>query len=156
MIINILIGLIVIGVTVTIQAYGTHFWLIHIDKKYTHLPESTFVKKSIRLLIFTAFFLLSLHFIEASVWAFVYRIHPGIEEFESFEKAIYFSFVTFTTLGYGEITIGSSNRLLAGFEAINGILLIGWSTAFMFSLFQIIWEKMNKIEYKNQNKNKTN
>ena len=42
----------------------------------------------------------------------------------------------FTTLGYGDITINSANRMLAGFEAMNGVLLLGWTTAMMFSLLQ--------------------
>ncbi len=146
MLINIFIGLIVIGITVTIQGYGTNFWLNHIYLKYYQLPKDTFKKKSPKLLIFTAFFLLLLHFIESGIWAFTFYILPGITEFETLEKAIYFSLVTFTTLGYGEITISSTNRILAGFEAINGILLIGWSTAFMFSVVQYIWKREFKTK----------
>ena len=149
MIINILIGLLVIGTTVYIQGYGTHYWLIFIDKKYKPLHIDEFNKKSVRLLIYTAFILLSLHFVQAGIWAFIYYILPGITEFQTFEKAIYFSLVTFTTLGYGEITISSSNRILAGFEAINGILLIGWSTAYIFSIVQFIYKK----SFDNQNNN---
>ncbi len=141
MFINIIIGLFIIGITVTIQAYGTSFWLNHIEKKYLYLSDIKFDKKGTRLLILTAFFLLLLHFIQSGIWAFTYYILPNITEFESFEKAIYFSLVTFTTLGYGDITISSTNRILAGFEAINGILLIGWSTAFMFSVVQYIWKR---------------
>ncbi len=152
MLINIFIGLIVIGITVTIQGYGTNFWLNHIFIKYYQLPIDTFKKKSPKLLIFTAFFLLLLHFIESGIWAFTFYILPSITEFETLEKAIYFSLVTFTTLGYGEITISSTNRLLAGFEAINGILLIGWSTAFMFSVVQHIWKREFKTEEKQNNK----
>lgn len=148
MLINIIIGLIVIGITVTIQGYGTHFWLQHIEKNYKSLSASTFDKKSVRLLIYTAFFLLLLHFIQSGIWAFTFYLLPGITEFETIEKAIYFSLVTFTTLGYGEITISSTNRILAGFEAINGILLIGWSTAFMFSVWQYIWKR----EFKSKDK----
>jgi voltage-gated potassium channel Kch len=144
MIVNILIGLFVIGITVTIQGYGTRYWLKYIDNNYFSLPKSIFDRRSIRLLIFTSFFLLLLHFLQASIWALIYFILPGITEFETFEKAIYFSLVTFTTLGYGEITIGSSNRILAGFEAINGILLIGWSTAFMFWVVQSIWNRTHE------------
>lgn len=148
MLINIIIGLIVIGITVTIQGYGTHFWLQHIEKNYKSLSASTFDKKSVGLLIYTAFFLLLLHFIQSGIWAFTFYLLPGITEFETIEKAIYFSLVTFTTLGYGEITISSTNRILAGFEAINGILLIGWSTAFMFSVWQYIWKR----EFKSKDK----
>ncbi len=141
MLINIVIGLIVIGITVSIQGYGTHYWLMHIHKKYKSLSISKFDKKSVRLIISTAFFLLLLHFMESGIWAFTFYIIPGITEFQTFEKALYFSLVTFTTLGYGEITISSSNRMLAGFEAINGILLIGWSTAYMFSIVQYIYKR---------------
>ena len=74
---------------------------------------------------------------------------PGVAEFETFEKSMYFSLVTFTTLGYGEITISSANRILAGLEAINGITLIGWSTAFMFAIFQELMKKKVENEIKN-------
>ena len=73
---------------------------------------------------------------EAIIWGFAYYILPGITEFDTLEKAIYFSLVTFTTLGYGEITIHSTNRILAGLEAMNGVLLLGWTTAIMFSVLQ--------------------
>ncbi len=148
MLINIIIGLIIIGITVTIQGYGTGFWLNHIEKKYLSLTNIEFNRKSIKLLIFTAFFLLLLHFIQSGIWAFLYYIMADITEFENFEKAMYFSLVTFTTLGYGDITIGSSNRILAGFEAINGVLLIGWSTAFVFSVVQYIWKNKTESQIK--------
>lgn len=141
MLTNIIIGLIVIGITVTIQGFGTNFWLNHLFTNYYQLPKSTFKKKLTKILIFTAFFLLLLHFLQTGIWAFTFYFLPGITEFETLEKAMYFSLVTFTTLGYGDITISSTNRILAGFEAINGILLIGWSTAFMFSVVQYIWKQ---------------
>jgi len=141
MLINIVIGLIVIGITVTIQAYGTSFWLNFIETKYLVLNNTLFIKKSTKLLIFTALFLILIHFLQSGIWAFIYYILPNITEFETFEKSMYFSLVTFTTLGYGDITISVNNRILAGFEAINGILLIGWSTAFMFSVVQFIWKR---------------
>ncbi len=144
--INIIIGLIVIGVTVIIQGYGTKFWLNHIENTYGKLSDEKFNKKSVKLLILTSFFLLLLHFVESGIWAITFYSLPGITEFETLEKATYFSLVTFTTLGYGEITISSTNRILAGFEAINGILLIGWSTAFMFSVVQYIWKREFKKE----------
>lgn len=143
MIFNITIGLLIIGITVTIQAYGTNYWLKYFSKNYNHLEFSTFNKKIVKLLLTTALFLLFLNFLEAFVWALVYYITPSITEFETLEKAMYFSLVTFTSLGYGEITISSSHRLLTGFEAMNGILLLGWSTTMMFTVSQYIWSKMN-------------
>ena len=71
-----------------------------------------------------------------------------MDEFQTFEKAIYFSLVTFTTLGYGDISIASENRILSGLEAINGIILIGWSTAFMFNVFQEIYKIDRSVDQK--------
>ena len=53
----------------------------------------------------------------------------------------YFSFVTMTTLGYGDITLNSDWRILSGLEAIDGILLIGWTTAFLFAVLQRTWNR---------------
>lgn len=65
--------------------------------------------------------------VEAGLWAAVY-FHAGV--IESFSKAMYFSVVTFTTLGYGDVTLDEGAwRLLGSFEAANGTILFGWSTA---------------------------
>lgn len=139
MLLNIAIGLLMIGITVTIQGYGATYWTRYFVSNYSHLPSSELKRKAPRLLIFTALILLLLNFSQALIWAFTYYLLPGVIEFDEFEKAVYFSLVTFTTLGYGDITISSENRILSGFEAMNGILLLGWSTTMMFSVMQFIW-----------------
>ncbi len=146
---NIFIGLVIIGITVTIHGYGTKFWVNFLIKKYHHLSESSFDYKAVWLLIYTALFLLFLNFLEAIVWGITYYLLPGITEFDTLEKSIYFSLVTFTTLGYGEITISSTNRILSGFEAMNGVLLLGWSTTMMFSVMQSLMKNTFKEEEKN-------
>jgi hypothetical protein len=65
------------------------------------------------------------------IWAVVYSL---IGVFDSFEPALYFSLISFTTLGYGDITLGPDWRLLSGVTAANGFLAFGWSTAFMIEL----------------------
>ena len=136
MLLTIMLGLLVVGITVVIQGYGTYFWMRKFQDYHERLTAEEFRRKTVRILIFTSSYLIFIHLIQSGIWAWLYVLLPGIDEFESFEKAIYFSLVTFTTLGYGEITIDSDNRILAGLEAINGIILIGWATAFMFSVFQ--------------------
>ncbi len=148
MFLNIIIGVAIIAVTVTIQALGTVFWVKKIDKYHQDVKPEGFGIKNMHLLITTAFFLMILIFVEASIWALVYYIHPQITEFETFEQAIYFSIVTFTTLGYGDITMGPLNRMLSSLEAINGGLLIGWSTAFMFVIVQQIIISSRNIDNK--------
>jgi len=55
---------------------------------------------------------------------------------EQLETALYFSMVTFTTLGYGDVTMSPDWRLLASFEAANGIIMFGWTTALIAAVIQ--------------------
>ncbi len=64
--------------------------------------------------------------IESGLWAGFY---VWVGALPNFSDAFYFSLVTFTTLGYGDITLGESWRLLAGFQSANGIIIFGWTTA---------------------------
>jgi voltage-gated potassium channel Kch len=96
-----------------------------------------------RILTETAILLLVLHVVEIVLWAAAYLLLLPPSEVTTFEEAVYFSFVTFTTLGYGDITLSGTWRILSGIEALNGILLVGWSTALLFAVMQRIWQ--NKL-----------
>ena len=77
---------------------------------------------------------------EVGVWAAAYLILDAVE---GFEKALYFSMVTFTTLGYGEIVLDERWRLLASFEAANGIIMFGWTTAIVLATVQNVYFRFN-------------
>jgi hypothetical protein len=79
-------------------------------------------------------FLVSL--VEVSIWAGTYLVLKAIQ---GFEHALYFSLVTFTTLGYGDVVLGERWRLLASFEAVNGIILFGWTTAIVIAVVQRVY-----------------
>ena len=64
--------------------------------------------------------------VESGVWALSY---VAIGAIPGFEEAVYFSTVTFTTLGFGDVVIHSSWRLLAGMQAATGTIIFGWTTA---------------------------
>ncbi len=70
------------------------------------------------------------HLIEVSVWAAAYRVLGIGPEGASF----YFALVNFTTLGYGDMLPSPEWRLLGPLTAINGTLLLGWSTAAIFAV----------------------
>jgi hypothetical protein len=69
--------------------------------------------------------------LEASIWAGAYT---AIGAISSLEEALYFSIVTFTTLGYGDVTLHVGWRLLGSFEAANGSIMFGWTTALIVAL----------------------
>lgn len=52
----------------------------------------------------------------------------------NFETALYFSTATFTTVGYGDVTLPQEWRLFGSIEAANGVILFAWSTAFLLSV----------------------
>jgi hypothetical protein len=57
----------------------------------------------------------------------------------SFANCLYFSAETFTSLGFGDLTPVGPVRLLAGVEALNGLLLIGWSASYIFLSMERFW-----------------
>lgn len=57
----------------------------------------------------------------------------------SLNMALYFSAETYTSLGYGDVVPQGSLRMLAGVEALNGLLLIGWSGSFLFVTMERFW-----------------
>lgn len=56
-----------------------------------------------------------------------------------FDVSLYFSAETFTSLGYGDVVPGGDLRLLAGAEALNGLLLIGWSASYAYIAMERFW-----------------
>jgi voltage-gated potassium channel Kch len=57
----------------------------------------------------------------------------------SFNMALYFSAETYTSLGYGDVVPSGPLRLLAGVEALNGLLLIGWSASYVYIAMERFW-----------------
>ena len=58
----------------------------------------------------------------------------GNRETRTFEEALYFSTVTFASLGYGDIVLSPRWRLVSAIEAANGVILFAWSTAFLLMI----------------------
>ena len=83
------------------------------------------------LLIRTAGWLILLHLIEISLWALVYVWRQAMPDVHA---AFYFSAVTYTTTGYGDLVLPETWRLVGGIEALTGILMCGWSTGFFFAV----------------------
>ncbi len=61
----------------------------------------------------------------------------GVEEFPAF---VYYSSVTYTTLGLGDLAPHGALRLLSGVEALNGLVLIGWTASFTYLTMEKFWD----------------
>ena len=135
-----LVSVLLVAITVAIHAFGTTYWIRYLMKRFVG-PNGEFkARKALPAITWTAIVLMLLHFIEVTVWAFAYLVLLPGDRLKTFEEAAYFSIVTFTTLGYGDITLVEHDwRLLSGIEALNGILLVGWTTALLFLVVQRSW-----------------
>ncbi len=127
---QILIGCVLMIVTTFVHSGCTLAALLALRKSHAQRwgLRSRWTRVSLVALLVLMMFLASL--LEVAIWAATYLAHGAIA---GLEKALYFSMVTFTTLGYGEIVLGERWRLLASFEAANGIIMFGWTTALIFA-----------------------
>jgi hypothetical protein len=78
--------------------------------------------------------------IEVWIWALLYLYDPLITTLPDIETAFYFSMVTFTTLGYGDVVLTGEWRSLASIQAANGVIIFGWTTALIFYFIQRIYK----------------
>jgi hypothetical protein len=92
---------------------------------------------SLGLFIVLAVWIVILHLLEIAVWAWGY---VGIGAIGDMKTALYFSAVTYTTTGYGDIVPSEPWRIDAGIEALTGILMCGWSTGFFYAIVHRLYE----------------
>ena len=78
------------------------------------------------------------------IWAMVFQY---LGEFSNLSEAVYHSAVNFATLGYGDLVMSDQYRLLGPLEAINGVLMIGISTAALITTFQDVLQKTRKARH---------
>jgi hypothetical protein len=72
------------------------------------------------------------------VWSLAYFIVGAAPEGSNL---VYFAFVNYSTLGYGDITPNRDWQLLGPLTAMNGVLMFGWSTAVIFEVLRKAMEK---------------
>jgi len=136
-------AVLLVGATIVIHTVGTTLlvkWLERREQRLARRPS--WFSRSVTLVV-TGMSLMFMHLMEMSVWALAYWGRENVPEFDRYIDALYFSAATYTTLGYGDIVIDQKDkfwRLMCGLEAINGILLAGWSTALLFLVVHALWQ----------------
>jgi voltage-gated potassium channel Kch len=104
-------------------------------------PGSAKVRRHRPLLQLCAGFVLvfSLHILETVVWAGAY---VSLGAIATLEEALYFSIVSFTTVGYGDVVLSSDWRILGACEAVTGTLMFGWSVGLLVILVQRVTKQL--------------
>jgi hypothetical protein len=127
------------AVCVIIHAAGIAGALRYLRKSVTSVP--TFFS-SVVLFVLLAVWMVLLHLSEIAVWAAAFVVNAALPNLET---AFYFSAVTYTTTGYGDVVLPQGWRLHGGVEALTGILMCGWSTAFFFAIVTRLHEIRSSI-----------
>jgi hypothetical protein len=86
---------------------------------------------SIWLFVQVSAWIVMLHLIEILGWAIAYAWTHAMPDLRT---SVYFSAVTYTTTGYGDLVLPNEWRLVGAIEALSGILMCGWSTGFFFAI----------------------
>ncbi|HEX7781044.1 MAG TPA: potassium channel family protein [Vicinamibacterales bacterium] len=129
-----LAGLLLMAVCVAIHAGGVT-WALRKLRMGQLVPRGFWPVTWLFVLV--AAWMILLHLLEIAAWGLVYLWRGAIGDLPS---ALYFSAVTYTTTGYGDIVLPETWRLVGGIEALTGILMCGWTTGFFFAVVNRLYE----------------
>lgn len=128
---NLALATLMVGLTVAIHLGGLLglLWVLRDRAHRIRAHESRLVPLGV--ILFVVLGLVAIHSVEIWLYGAAYWAIGAVSDFET---ALYFSTVTFTTLGYGDVVLDGKWRLFGAIEAGNGLILFGWSTAFLLSV----------------------
>ena len=124
-----------IAATVAIQALFMSAGLYTLRSVEKHRPMIMLRRPTIATVIWVLFLMIPI-ILDVTLWAIFYYAQNALP---SFEESLYFSTVTFTTVGYGDIVLGTEWRQLATFEAMNGWIIFGWATALIIAVVERLY-----------------
>ena len=140
MLINLILGLSTMAACLLLQSMllivALHYYSNHI-----YLVNSPSIWSSLIVINGVMMILIIGNLAQLTVWALIFWI---LGEFNEISAAIYHSAVNFATLGYGDFVMSDRHKLLGPLEAINGVLMIGVSTATLMSVFQDTMRKTKR------------
>jgi hypothetical protein len=135
MVTTILIAFALVAVTVALHAVGLTVLVRSVTKRLNWWLANDW--RIVRLLILVASWLILLHFAEIATWGLFYLVSGCLPDPEA---ALYFSGVTYTTIGYGDVVLPTPWRILAPIEGMTGVLMGGLSASFFFAIVHQVFE----------------
>jgi hypothetical protein len=130
MLVQLLVGSAVSAVNIILHAAVTMI-AIRIARAASHRNTVHPLPYLAGVMIATSLVLMAAHTLEVFVWSVAYAI---VNAAPDDANLVYFAFVNYTTLGYGDVTPLAKWRLLGPMTAMNGVLMFGWSTALIFEV----------------------
>ncbi|MEZ5956452.1 MAG: ion channel [Hyphomonadaceae bacterium] len=128
---NLSAATLMVALTTLIHFFGFLILTRLMSGAHTRLRSHESAWRQAGLILLVVFGIFALHTVQIWCYAVLYRL---LGEFSTFEQALYFSTVSFSTLGLGDFTLSVNWRVLGAIEAMNGLVLIAWSTAFLMSV----------------------
>jgi uncharacterized membrane protein len=126
-----------IVVNVIIHVIGLGFINVQLYRVLTAAQQHRYFVYLFALVMgLTAILATILHGIEAGIWAVAYRLLGALPDNKS---ALLYSLSAITTYGHSEIYLNTHWRLMGALEALNGVILLGLTTAFMYGMIQRAW-----------------
>ncbi len=139
MLINFLLGLPTMVICLMLQV-GLLVFSMRYYAGHRYMMNDNSVFSSMVLISIVMIILVLGNLGQIAIWALLFQL---LNEFDQFSPAYYHSAVNFGSLGYGDIVMSDRHRLLGALEAINGVLMIGVSTAALMVPFK---KSLQKIE----------
>lgn len=125
-----------IMVLVTVAFHGAGLTVLRrllrdeaLEERVEHVPELSMRTLAVTLTLVIGLFVM--HGMEIWLYAFLFNWLGAVPDLET---AVYFSTISYAGIGYDDRYISSTWRLVSAIEGINGLLLLGWSTAFFVTM----------------------
>jgi hypothetical protein len=136
---QLILGFALMVVAVAIHLVGGLAVILHLRRRVAaHAGDSTLFALWVLVQLFAV--LLLLHLMQVSLWALLYWWRIGWD----FNTALYFSTVTYATIGYGDVVPPTQWRLVAVTEGLTGVLMLGWSSALVFAVVVRLFETVGR------------
>lgn len=140
LLIQFIIGAMMIGVTVIVHALGLDVIIRaagRYEDRFRKFSKSLWKAWITSVVVLCVFFV---HIVIMWIWAVLFLV-KDCSPLQGLSDALYFSTVTYSTLGFGDIVLDSSCRMLGGIEGANGFILFGWTAAFIFEIVSRIYRR---------------
>lgn len=133
---ELLIAFAIVAICVAIHTVAMLLFAERMFRRFAIYGSRSGITHHAFVLILVFSVVIFLHLVETSLWAVFYY---GRSLFNDFETALYFSLISYTTIGFGDVVLPQNWRLLGAIEGISGVLLCGVSTAFIFAIVNALF-----------------